>query len=114
MARRRGRLRPTGAASVGVLDRLIGDVRSGESRALVVSGEPGMGKTVLLDYLASQARECRVTRIVGVQSEMELAYAGLHQLCGRMLDHADAIPAPQRNVLHTAFGLAVAAARTVL
>ncbi len=91
----------------GALDRLVEDVRSGESRALVVSGEPGMGKTVLLDYLASQARECRVTRIAGVQSEMELAYAGLHQLCGRMLDHADAIPAPQRNVLHTAFGLAV-------
>ena len=90
----------------GALDRLVDDVRSGEGRVLVVSGEPGVGKTALLDYVAQQARECQLVRIAGVQSEMELAYAGLHQLCARMLEHADAIPAPQRDVLHTAFGLA--------
>jgi hypothetical protein len=56
-----------------------------------------VGKTMLLDYLASRARGCRVARAVGVQSEMELAFAGLHQLCAEMLDHLDRIPAPQRD-----------------
>ncbi len=73
---------------------------------LVVRGEPGVGKTVLLDYLAERARECRVIRATGVQSEMELAFAGLHQLCAPLLDHLDRIPAPQRDALETAFGLA--------
>jgi DNA-binding CsgD family transcriptional regulator len=90
----------------GTLDRLIEAVRAGESRALVVRGEPGVGKTVLLDYLAGQARRFRVARAVGMQTEMELAFAGLHQLCAPMLDHADSIPAPQRDALQTAFGLA--------
>ena len=93
-------------AERSALDRLAEDVRGGQSRALVVSGEPGVGKTALLDYLAQQAHGCRVAHIVGVQSEMELAYAGLHQLCARMLDYAEAIPGPQRDVLYTAFGLA--------
>ena len=62
------------------LDRLIEAARAGESRALVVRGEPGMGKTALLDYVAEHASGCRVARVAGVQSEMELAYAGLHQL----------------------------------
>jgi DNA-binding CsgD family transcriptional regulator len=88
------------------LDRLIEAVRIGQSRALVVRGDAGVGKTVLLDYLAGQARGCRVARVMGVQSEMELAFAGLHQLCGGMLDHADSIPVPQRDVLRTVFGLA--------
>src|SRR6187200_1970163 len=90
----------------GVLDRLVDGVRAGEGRALVVRGEPGVGKTVLLDYLAGRARGCRVARAVGVQSEMELAFAGLHQLCAEMLDHLDRIPAPQRDALRTAFGMA--------
>ena len=72
----------------GVLDRFVDGVRAGEGRALVVRGEPGVGKTVLLDYLAGRATGCRVARAVGVQSEMELAFAGLHQLCAPMLDHA--------------------------
>ena len=72
----------------GVLDRFIADVRAGEGRALVVRGEPGVGKTVLLDYLAGRASGCRVARAAGVESEMELAFAGLHQLCAPMLDHA--------------------------
>ena len=79
-------------------------MRAGEGRALVVRGEPGVGKTVLLDYLAGGASGCRVVRAVGVQSEMELAFAGLHQLCAPMLDHAS-LPDPQRGALRTAFGL---------
>ena len=72
----------------------------------MVRGEPGVGKTVLLDYLARGASSsgCRVVRAVGVQSEMELAFAGLHQLCAPMLDHAS-LPDPQRGALRTAFGL---------
>ena len=71
-----------------MLDRFVADVRAGEGRALVVRGEPGVGKTALLDYLAGRAAGCRVVRAAGVQSEMELAFAGLHQLCAPMLDHA--------------------------
>ena len=91
-----------------VLDRLAEAVRSGESRALVVRGDPGVGKTVLLDYLAGRATAagCRVVRALGVQSEMELAFAGLHQLCGPMLNRAERLPVPQRDALRTAFGLA--------
>ena len=88
------------------LGRLIEAVRTGQNRALVVRGDPGVGKTVLLDYLAGQARGCRVARAAGVQTEMELAFAGLHQLCARMLDHVAGIPAPQRDALQTAFGIA--------
>ncbi len=89
----------------GVLDRFVADVRAGEGRALVVRGEPGVGKTALLDYLADQASGCLVARAAGVQSEMELAFAGLHQLCAPMLDHAESLPVPQREALRTAFGL---------
>jgi replication-associated recombination protein RarA len=73
-------------AECGVLGRLVASVRAGESRALVVYGEPGVGKTALLEYLAGQASGCRVVRAVGIQSEMELAFAALHQLCAPMLD----------------------------
>jgi DNA-binding CsgD family transcriptional regulator len=89
-----------------VLDRLVDAVRAGESRVLVVRGDPGVGKTVLLDYLAGRARGCRVARATGVQSEMELAFAGLHQLCAPMAGRLDRIPVPQREALRTAFGLA--------
>src|SRR6266487_1475906 len=88
-----------------VLDRFVAGVRAGEGRALVVRGEPGVGKTALLDYLAGRAAGCLVARAVGVQSEMELAFAGLHQLCAPMLDHAESLPVPQREALRTAFGL---------
>jgi DNA-binding CsgD family transcriptional regulator len=89
------------------LDRLVEDVRAGQSRALVVRGDPGVGKTVLLEYLAGQASQarCRVARAVGVQSEMELAFAGLHQLCAPLLDRAERLPPPQRDALRTALGL---------
>jgi hypothetical protein len=89
----------------GVLDQLMDAVRGGEGRALVVRGEPGVGKTALLDYLAEQASGCRVARAVGVESEMELAFAGVHQLCAPMLDRLERLPGPQREALRTAFGL---------
>jgi DNA-binding CsgD family transcriptional regulator len=88
-----------------VLDRLLDAVRGGAGRALVVRGEPGVGKTALLDYLVEQASGCRVARASGVESEMELAYAGLHQLCAPMLARLQRLPAPQREALETAFGL---------
>ncbi|MGH3192393.1 MAG: helix-turn-helix transcriptional regulator [Streptosporangiaceae bacterium] len=90
------------------LGRLIEAVRGGQSRALVVRGDPGMGKTVLLDYLAGQASGagCRVAHAVGVQSEMELAFAGLHQLCAPILGRAKRLPEPQHDALRTAFGMA--------
>ena len=88
-----------------VLDRLVEAVRAGESRALVVHGEPGVGKTALLEYLDGSAPGCRIERAAGVQSEMELAFAGLHQLCAPMLDQLEAVPAPQREALRTAFGM---------
>jgi hypothetical protein len=92
-------------AERSVLDRLINAVRAGESRVLVVHGEPGIGKTVLLEYLLRQAAGCRVARAAGVQSEMELAFAGLHQLLAPMLNHVGALPAPQRDALRVAFGI---------
>src|ERR1700678_249205 len=88
-----------------VLDRLIYTVRGGKSRALVVSGDAGVGKTALLDYLAGQASECRVERAAGVQSEMELPFAALHQLCAPMLEKLRGVTAPQRDALKIAFGM---------
>jgi DNA-binding CsgD family transcriptional regulator len=86
------------------LDRLGSAVGAGQSRALVLRGEPGIGKTTLLDYLAASATECRVERAAGVESEHELAFAGLHQLCTPMLDHLDNVAAPQRAALQIALG----------
>ena len=76
-------------AECGVLDRVINAVRAGGSRVLVVRGEPGVGKSALLDYLAGRAAGCRVVRAAGVESEMELAFAGLHQLLAPALDRID-------------------------
>jgi DNA-binding CsgD family transcriptional regulator len=98
------RLRGRGREA-GVLTGLLTAVRAGESRVLVVRGEAGVGKTALLDYLAGQAQGCRVVRVAGVQSEMEFAFAGLHQLCGPMLGWLDRLPASQRDALRTVFGL---------
>src|SRR5919108_686126 len=88
-----------------VLDRELRRVRAGESSVLVVRGEAGVGKTALLDYVAEQASGCRIVRVAGVESEMELAFAGLHQLCAPMLDGLDGLPGPQGNALRVAFGL---------
>src|SRR5580658_9412786 len=89
----------------GVLDQLINAVRAGGSRVLVVHGEPGVGKSALLEYLAGRAAGCRVARTAGVESEMELAFAGLHQLLAPALDRVEGLPGPQRDALRTAFGL---------
>jgi AAA ATPase domain len=87
------------------LDRLLERLCSGCSAALVVRGAAGIGKTALLDYAAERASDLRVLRAVGVESEMELPFAGLHQLCGPMLDRLGHLPSPQRDALGTAFGL---------
>ena len=87
------------------LDRLLEAVRGGQSRVLVVWGEPGVGKTALLEYAIKSASGFRVVRAVGVESEMELAFAALQQLCAPLLDRLDRLPAPQRDALGVAFGL---------
>ena len=88
------------------LDGLLGRVRGGESAVLVIRGEAGIGKTALMRYCARQASGCRLVQIDGVQSEMELPLAALHQLCAPMLDGLAALPEPQQRALRVAFGLA--------
>jgi DNA-binding CsgD family transcriptional regulator len=92
------------------LDGMLAAVREGESRTLVVRGEAGVGKTALLAYLLERASGCRIARAVGVESEMELAFASLHQLCAPMLDRVGRLPAPQRDALEIVFGLRAGAA----
>jgi DNA-binding CsgD family transcriptional regulator len=87
------------------LDELLTALRSGQSAALVVHGEAGCGKSALLDYVAERSDGCRLDRAVGVESEMELPFAKLHQLCMPVLDRVDRLPTPQGNALRTAFGL---------
>src|SRR5262245_43173289 len=89
----------------GALDSLVATVRAGQSAVLVIRGEPGVGKSALLAYLVERASGCRIARAAGVESEMELPFAGLHQLCAPMLDRLDRLPAPQRDALATAFAL---------
>ncbi|NUP47858.1 MAG: AAA family ATPase [Catenulispora sp.] len=89
------------------LRRLADAVRAGGGRALVVSGEAGIGKTALLDHLEELAAGCRLVRVTGVQSEMELAFAGLHQLCAPMLDRLESVPPGQFDALRVALGLVV-------
>ncbi len=101
---RTARLRGRGD-EMSMLAGLVAAVRAGESRVLVVRGEAGVGKTALLDYLAGQAAGCRVVHAAGVQSEMELAFAGLHQLLAPMLDRLEQLPVPQREALRTVFGI---------
>ncbi len=89
------------------LDRLLADAVAGTSQALVLRGEAGVGKTALLGYLSERAETSgsRITWAAGVESEMELAYSSLHQLCVTMLDHLERLPVPQRAALETVFGL---------
>jgi DNA-binding CsgD family transcriptional regulator len=89
-----------------ILGRLIANVRSGQSGVLVVRGEPGIGKTALLRQLIAEASGFAVARVAGVESEMELPFAGLHQLCAPMLGRLGSLPEPQRRGLSVAFGLA--------
>ncbi|MDP4509278.1 ATP-binding protein [Nonomuraea turcica] len=88
-----------------LLDQLIAAVRMGESRVLVVHGAPGVGKSALLEYAENAAAGMRVLRAVGVESEMELAFATLHQLCAPLLDRLENLPEPQRQALETVFGM---------
>jgi DNA-binding CsgD family transcriptional regulator len=89
----------------GLLDAFVVEVRAGHSRALVLRGEAGIGKTALLGYLSGAADGCRIARAAGVESEMELAFAGLHALCAPMLGRLGQLPGPQREALNTAFGM---------
>ncbi len=93
------------AGECAVLDGLVGAIRGGESRSLVLRGEAGIGKTALLQYLVESASDMARLRAVGVESEMELAYAGLHQLCVGILDRLERLPTPQRQALEIALGL---------
>src|SRR5689334_2507782 len=88
-----------------VLDGLVAGVRTGRSHVLVLRGEAGVGKSALLEHVVASAEGCRIARAAGVESEMELAFAGLHALCAPMLDRLPNLPGPQREALSTAFGL---------
>ena len=88
------------------LDGALEQVRAGESAALVVRGEAGIGKTAMLSYVAAAAAGCRVLQVVGAESELELPFAGLHQVCGPLLGVAEAVPAHQEQALRVALGLA--------
>jgi len=93
------------ASECAMLDALVDDLRRGESRSLVMRGEAGIGKTALLEYLVQTASGMTVARAAGVESEMELAYASLHQICGPLLDRLPGLPTPQRDALEIVFGV---------
>ncbi|MFI5613301.1 AAA family ATPase [Amycolatopsis sp. NPDC051903] len=93
------------ARELGLLDGLLAEVRQGHSSVLVVRGEAGVGKTALLNHVVTQAADLQVSHLAGAESEAELAFAGLHQVCAPHLGGLDRLPAPQRAALTTAFGL---------
>ena len=92
------------AAECERLDELIAAVKPGARQVLVLRGEAGVGKTALLDYAARRAEGFQLLAVSGVESDMELAYAGLHQLCAPLFGHLDGLPEPQRHALDVAFG----------
>lgn len=93
-------------SELDILDQVVRDVRDGRSAVLVLRGEAGCGKTALLDALAGRASHAVVLRAAGVESESEIAYSALQQLCAPLMNHQDALPRPQREALTTALGLA--------
>ncbi|ART71678.1 LuxR family transcriptional regulator [Mycobacterium dioxanotrophicus] len=93
-------------AECAALDEFLADIRSGRGRVLVLRGEAGVGKTALLTYLHNRKPDVRVLRVTGVESDMELPYAGLQQLCAPLLDRLDRLTRPQRDAVSVAFGLA--------
>jgi DNA-binding CsgD family transcriptional regulator len=95
---------------LAVLDGLLEDSRAGRSGVLVLRGEAGVGKTALLEHAIESASDVRLLRAVGVESEMELAFAALHQLCAPVDDFVDRLPAPQRDALEITFGVSAGAA----
>ena len=107
--RSRGLAGPAGlrgrASECALLDELVAAIRRGESRSLVLRGEAGIGKTALLEYLIASASDLTVVRAVGVESDMELGFASLHQLCAPLLDRLPELPDPQRRAVEIVFGL---------
>lgn len=103
----RGRPLHGRVAETAALREVILTVRTGRSQVLVLRGEAGVGKTALLEFLVEEAEGWRCVHVSGVESDMELAYAGLHQLCSPLLGHLDDLPAPQRDALAVAFGRGV-------
>ena len=89
------------------LDQMLERVRGGQSGVLVIRGEAGLGKTALLRHAVAEAAGFKVIQIAGVESEMELPFAGLHQLCAPMLSRFDGLPGPQRTALSIAFGRSI-------
>src|ERR1700753_4313409 len=87
------------------LQRLLAAARDGRSGALVLRGEPGIGKTALLEYAVRSASDMQIIRAVGIESERELPFAALHQMCASMLHRLDRLPGPQRDALAIIFGL---------
>jgi DNA-binding CsgD family transcriptional regulator len=92
-------------AECTVVDRLLRQVRGGRSGSLVVRGQPGIGKSAILGYAAKSAQGFRVLQVTGIESEMELAFAALQQLCAPLTDHLGQLPGPQAEALQVAFGL---------
>ncbi|MEU1600791.1 AAA family ATPase [Streptomyces sp. NPDC005708] len=90
---------------MAALERVLATARAGSSAVLVIRGEPGIGKTALLDYAAGRAAGFRTVTVAGIEPEMELPFAGLHQLCAPMLGGLRHLPSPQRDALSVAFGL---------
>jgi predicted ATPase len=87
------------------LDALMAEALASRSQVIVLRGEAGIGKSALVGYVSERATNWQIARAAGVESEMELAYSSLHQLCVSMLDQLEALPAPQRDALATVFGL---------
>src|SRR3954454_15373791 len=98
------------SSECATLDALLADARQGRSGVLLLRGEAGVGKSALLEHVERSADGCRLARSAGVESEWELAYSGLHQLCAPFLDSVNRLPDPQRAALETAFGLSAGAA----
>jgi DNA-binding CsgD family transcriptional regulator len=94
-------------AECEVLDGVVADALDGRSRVVVLRGDAGSGKSALLAYVSEQVPGWRVATAVAIESELELAYSGLHQLCAPMLDRLDRLPVPQRDALATVFGLSI-------
>lgn len=88
-----------------VVDDLLQAARDGQGAAMVLRGEPGIGKSALIEYARASAQGFRVISVAGVEAETELAFGGLHQLCAPLLDRFAQLPAPQRAALETAFGM---------